>query len=66
MTLTAYVMGVAIVCFFANWSDIPFRCACPLLLIASLEEIAISATLPRWVENVSDYRAALALRSQMS
>jgi phosphatidylglycerophosphate synthase len=65
MTITAYVMGVAMVCFFAGWSAIPFRFGCLLLLVAALEEILISALLPRWVENVASYRMALALRRQM-
>jgi phosphatidylglycerophosphate synthase len=65
MTITAYVMGVAMVCFFAGWSDIPFRCGCLLLLVAAMEELLISALLPQWVENVRGYRTALALRRQM-
>jgi phosphatidylglycerophosphate synthase len=62
MTVTAYAMGIAIVCFFAGWSAIPFRGACVLLLIASIEEIMITTALPDWLENVRSYRAALLLR----
>jgi phosphatidylglycerophosphate synthase len=62
MTITAYAMGIAMVCFFAGWSAIPFRCACVLLLFASIEEVMITTALPEWVENVRGYRAALALR----
>ena len=62
MTIAAYAMGIAMVCFFAGWSTIPFRCACVLLFIASIEEIMITNALPDWVENVRGYRAALAFR----
>ena len=61
MTVTAYVMGIAMVCFFAGWSDIPFRLGCLFLLVASVEEILITIALPAWVDNVRSYRAALAL-----
>jgi phosphatidylglycerophosphate synthase len=62
MTVTAYAMGIAMVCFFAGWSAIPFRSACVLLLVAAIEEIMITNALPEWVENVGSYRAALLLR----
>jgi phosphatidylglycerophosphate synthase len=66
MTITAYAMGIAMVCFFAGWSAIPFRCACVLLLVASIEEIMITNALPEWVENVRGYREALVLRKGSS
>lgn len=61
MTVTAYVMGAAMVCFFSGWSDIPFRLGCLFLLAASVEEILITITLPAWVENVQSYRAAIGI-----
>jgi phosphatidylglycerophosphate synthase len=61
MAITAYVMGIAMVCFFAGWSDIPFRVGCLFLLLGSVEEILISIALPAWAENVQSYKAALIL-----
>jgi phosphatidylglycerophosphate synthase len=61
MTITAYVMGIAMVCFFAGWSDLPFRVGCLFLLFGAVEEILISVSLPAWTENVQSYRAALIL-----
>jgi phosphatidylglycerophosphate synthase len=63
MSLTAYVMGVAVVAFFAGWSDLPLRAACVLLTIAAAEEILISATLPAWQANVRNLRHALSIRA---
>jgi phosphatidylglycerophosphate synthase len=65
MSVTAYVMGVAVVAFFAGWSDVPLRVACAILLIAAVEEISISATLPVWHANVRDLRHALSVRAQL-
>ena len=62
MSLTAYVMGVAVVVFFAGWSDVPLRVACVLLTVAAAEEILISATLPVWQANVRNLRHALSFR----
>jgi phosphatidylglycerophosphate synthase len=63
MSLTAYVMGVAVVAFFAGWSDLPLRVACVLLIIAAAEEMLISATLPAWQANVRNLRHALSIRA---
>ena len=62
MSLTAYVMGVAVVVFFAGWSDLPLRVACVVLVVAAAEETLISATLPVWQANVRDFRHALSSR----
>jgi phosphatidylglycerophosphate synthase len=56
--LAAFAMGVAMIIFFAGWTDLPFRLACLLLVVSQLEEIAISAVLTRWTSNVRDYRHA--------
>jgi CDP-diacylglycerol--glycerol-3-phosphate 3-phosphatidyltransferase len=66
MSLTAYVMGVAVVVFFAGWSDLPLRVACVVLVVAAAEEILISATLPVWQANVRDFRHALSSRRAAS
>ncbi len=62
MTWTAYVMGAAMVAFFAAWSVLPFRVGSALLIVAQIEEFAITTILPRWVENVPNVRRAWALR----
>lgn len=59
MRVAASVMGVAMIAFFAGWSDIPFRAGCFVLVAAQIEEFAISATLPRCIENVPSFRHAL-------
>lgn len=66
MTVSAYLMGGAVVAFFAGWSDQPLRIACIVLVVAAIEEIAISATLPLWRANVRNLRHALALRATLS
>jgi phosphatidylglycerophosphate synthase len=64
--LTAPVIGVAMIAFFAGWSDLPFRVACVLLVVSQLEEMAISAILTRWTVNVRTFRHALSLRAENS
>lgn len=63
-TVAAYFVGFAVVCFFAGWSNWPFRAACLLLVISQVEEVLISALLPIWTANVRDYGMALALRRE--
>ena len=65
MSLTAYAMGAAAVAFLAGWSDLPLRAACLVLLVAAVEEIAITATLPAWQANVRDLKQALVLRARL-
>jgi len=65
MTVSAYLMGGAVVAFFAGWSDLPLRLACIVLVVAEAEELSISATLPVWRANVRDLRHALALRAAL-
>jgi len=65
MSLTAYAMGAGALAFFAGWSDLPLRAACLVLLVAAVEEIAITATLPAWQANVRDLKQALALRARL-
>jgi phosphatidylglycerophosphate synthase len=63
-SITAYVMGIAMVSFFAGWSVLPFRLGCIVLAVSQIEEIAITLILPTWKENVRNYRHALLLRTQ--
>ena len=65
MTVSAYLMGGAVVAFFAGWSDQPLRVACVVLVVAAAEEISISATLPVWRANVRNLKHALALRDAL-
>ena len=65
MTVTAYVMGCAVISFFAGWSDLPLRVACVTLVVAAVEEISISVTLPVWHANVRNLQHARALRAQL-
>jgi len=65
MSLTAYVMGVAVIAFFAGWSDVPLRVACVILLVAAAEEISISVALPVWQANVRGLGHALSLRERL-
>ena len=63
--LSAYLVGAAAIVIFANGPTWPFRAAACVLVLAELEEIAITAVLPRPVTNVSGIRRALALRREM-
>jgi phosphatidylglycerophosphate synthase len=63
MSVSAYLMGGAVVAFFAGWSGQPLRLACIVLVVAAAEEICISATLPAWRANVRSLKHALALRA---
>ena len=65
-TVTAYFVGFAVVCFFAGWSNWPFRAACLLLVLSQVEEVLISVLLPIWTPDVRDYGMALALHREMS
>lgn len=63
MSVSAYLMGGAVIAFFAGWSDLPLHLACIVLVAAGAEEIAISAMLPVWQANVRDFRQAAAVRA---
>ena len=47
---------------FAGGPALPFRLATAVLVLAELEEIAITAALPEWHANVPSLVHALALR----
>ena len=60
--LSAYLVGFAAVVVFAGGTAIPFRIATLVVLVAELEEIAITAVLPAWRADVRSLGHALALR----
>jgi len=63
-TVAAYLMGVAVIAFFAGWSELPLRLACVVLLASQIEEIAITATLASWHANVRDLHHARQIRQR--
>ena len=65
MTVTAYLMGCAVISFYAGWSDLPLRLACGILVVAAVEEISISVMLPVWHANVRNFQHARLLRAQL-
>jgi CDP-diacylglycerol--glycerol-3-phosphate 3-phosphatidyltransferase len=64
VTVAAYLMGIAVIAFFAGWSALPLRVACLVLVLSQLEEIAITATLSSWHANVRDLRQARQIRQR--
>jgi phosphatidylglycerophosphate synthase len=64
MTVAAYVMGAAMIAFFADWSSTPFKLGCFVLVAAEAEEMVITAILPRAVDNVAGLGVALRIRRQ--
>jgi len=64
VTVAAYLMGIAVIAFFAGWSALPLRLACLVLVVSQLEEIAITATLSSWHANVRDLRQAQQIRQR--
>lgn len=63
--LSAYLVGAASFVVFAQGPAWPLRLATLVLLIAELEEIAITAVLPQWTANVSTLGRALKIRAQL-
>lgn len=66
MTVAAYAMGAAMVVFFAAWSSIPFKLGCLVLVAAEVEEMLITAILPRAVDNVAGFGVAFRIRRQLA
>jgi CDP-diacylglycerol--glycerol-3-phosphate 3-phosphatidyltransferase len=50
--LSAIVVGASALVLFAGYTPVPFRIATWVLVIAELEEIAITTILPEWRSNV--------------
>src|SRR3989442_3701081 len=60
--LAAYLGGASALVVFGGGPALPFRLATGVLVLAELEEIAITAVLPAWHANVRSLTYALALR----
>ena len=58
----AYLMGAAILAMFAWDTTLPWRTVLPFLLLAALENLAITAVLPSWRPNVPTIFRALEIR----
>ena len=62
--LTSFAMAVIV--FFANGPGWPFRIAMPIVIIACLEEIAMTALLPEWRASVSSLWHALHIKRELA
>ena len=62
--IAAVLMGPSALILFLGGPAWPFRLSTFVVMIEALEEIAITALLPRWRSNVSGLAAALAIRSE--
>lgn len=61
---SAVLLGISAPLFFVGASPWPFRISTFVLLLAELEEIAITAVLPRWRANVPSLYHALRISRQ--
>jgi phosphatidylglycerophosphate synthase len=57
--LSAYAGGASALVVFAGGPALPFRISTALLVVAEIEEIAITAVLPAWRANVRSLHDAL-------
>jgi len=64
--LSSGAISVAVVVFFANGPGWLFRIAMPIVIIASLEEIAMTALLPEWRANVPSLWHALQIKRELA
>lgn len=64
--ITVWIVGVAIILFFATGSGWPLRVAMPVVILTSLEEIAVTLVLPTSQTNVPSLWHALRLRSTLA
>lgn len=64
--VSAYLLGGSAVVLFADGPVWPFRVAAAVLVLAELEEIAITLALLRPATNVKNLRRALALRVEQA
>jgi CDP-diacylglycerol--glycerol-3-phosphate 3-phosphatidyltransferase len=62
---TSVPVALAVIVFFANGPGWPFRIAMPMVILACLEEIAITLVLPEWRANVPSLWHALQIRREM-
>jgi phosphatidylglycerophosphate synthase len=63
--ISAYLLGAAVIVLFAHGPTLPFRIAVCVLVLAELEEIAITLVLPAARANVRSLRKALEIRHTM-
>lgn len=61
---SAVLMAGSLVLLFAGITPWPFRLATPITMLTALEDMLITAVLPRWQANVPTIREALALRRE--
>jgi phosphatidylglycerophosphate synthase len=64
--LSSVAVAVAVIVFFANGPGWPFRIAMPIVILASVEEIAMSAVLPAWRANVPSLWHALQIKRELA
>ena len=57
--LSAYAGGASLLVVFAGGPALPFRISTALLVVAEIEEIAITAVLPAWRANVRSLHDSL-------
>jgi phosphatidylglycerophosphate synthase len=60
--VSAYLLGAAVIVLFSHGPTLPFRIAVCVLVLAELEEIAITLALPVARANVRSLRSALEIR----
>jgi cardiolipin synthase len=63
--ISANLLGAAVIVLFAHGPTLPFRVAVCVLVLAELEEIAITLMLPAPRANVRSLRMALEIRQTM-
>jgi len=64
--LSAVLMGITCLIMFSTGVTWPFRMATPVLFLASFEEIAITAIIPRWHPNVASVWHAKKIARRMA
>lgn len=60
--LSAVLVGAAVLVFFANGPGWVFRVVMPVVVVANLEEMAITATLPQLAANIPSFWHALRMQ----
>ena len=60
--ISAYMVGASVVIMFAHGPTLPFRIAVGVLVLAELEEIAITLALPEARSNIRSVARALEIR----
>ena len=63
--ISAYFIGGSVIVMFAHGPTWPFRLAVGVVVLAEIEEIAMTIVLPVWRSNVKNLPAALAIRRSL-